>query len=872
MNRICTTLTIFTLFLFLFLILPLSATADENITEGTLRIVSRDGKAISSCPLSHTDVNAEISGFIARVTVRQQFQNPMKEKIEAVYIFPLPSRSAVDNMVMKIGSRTIRGDIKKREEARKIYEDAKKQGHVASLLEQERPNIFTQSVANIMPGENIDIEISYVEYLNYQDGLYEFVFPMVVGPRYIPGKPSGQTQGTGWAEDTNRVPDASRITPQVTPKGTRAGHDISVKVTVDAGVPIGKIRSVLHKVTTDHQERSSHAVVTLDQADSIPNKDFILQYETAGSDLQDAMLYHTKKGEGGFFSLILQPPLKPKASQITPKEMIFVIDTSGSQMGWPVEKAKETMKYCIENMNDGDTFNLMAFSNNVIKLFDSPMPNTKENREKALDFLAHRLGSGGTEMLPAMLAALTPAENPKQLRIVTFMTDGYVGNDMEIIDAVKKNIGNARLFSFGVGNSVNRYLLDKMAEMGRGEAEYVTLNRHGDEVAEAFQRKIGTPLLTDISIDWANLPVKDVFPKSHPDLFSGKPLIITGRYSGEAKGAVTIKGKVAGAPYSRKIEVNFPQNEPKHDVLASLWARTKIEDLMDRDLTGIQSGNPDSSIKSAITDLGLAFRLMTQYTSFVAVEEKIVTEGGVPRTVAVPVEMPDGVSYEGVFGDKAKADKEGFAQPSGAGYPGAPSTGGASRAVPMATNAPTSSMSKTAGPSQALKQRYASTEEDEMGYTAPVKKPEEKIDAVLRNIAQRVKNEGKDGNLTVDGCEVIGGKIRLIITVTHMSDKVLSELRKAGLNVESYSAGSKVLKGSTSVENIDAIAKLGCVDRIEPYAAGTSSVQSREISETDAEFARLIAMLSERSALQAFSMEMAPGAPVLQPGFHDRAL
>lgn len=865
MNRFCTMLLFATVLIFLLLFSSLSVMADENVTEGTLQIINKDGKALSSCPLKHTDVKAEISGSIARVTVKQQFQNPVKEKIEAVYIFPLPNRAAVDNMVMKIGTRTIKGDIKKREEARKIYEDAKRQGHVASLLEQERPNIFTQSVANIMPGENIDIEISYVEYLNYQDGLYEFVFPMVVGPRYIPGKPSGQAQGTGWAEDTSKVPDASRITPQVTPKGTRAGHDISVKVTVDAGVPVSKVRSVLHKVTTVHQDGSSRAVVTLDQSDAIPNKDFILQYETAGNDMQDALLYHTKKGEGGFFSLILQPPLKPKASQITPKEMIFVIDTSGSQMGWPVEKAKETMKYCIENMNDGDTFNLMAFSNNVNKLFESSMPNTKENREKALDFLAHRLGSGGTEMLPAILAALTPAENPKLLRIVTFMTDGYVGNDMEIVNAVKKNIGNARLFSFGVGNSVNRYLLDKMAEMGRGEVEYVTLNRHGDEVAEAFQRKIGTPLLTDISIDWANLPVKDVYPKSHPDLFSGKPLIITGRYSGDGRGTVTLNGKVAGSPYSRKIEVSLPQNEPKHDVLASLWARTKIEDLMDQDLTGIQNGTPDPEIKKAITDLGLAFRLMTQYTSFVAVEEKIVTEGGVPKTIAVPVEMPDGVSYEGVFGEtESSKDKS----RSGSGYAGGPSSGKVMRSISLPTNAPSGAGSSIAAPSQSLKQQgYAAGEDDDTGYANPPKKPEEKLDPMLKNIAQRVKQEGKDGNLKVNGCEIKGGRISLIVTVTHMSEKVLDELKKAGLSVESYSAGSKVLKGTTAVENIETLLKLRCVDRIEPYLSGASSKVSLN---SDAEIGQFISMLPEACAIYALSMEMTPGAPVLSLQFPGR--
>jgi Ca-activated chloride channel family protein len=785
----------------------IAAAGQNDITQGALQVLGKDGKIQSECPLKNTDVKAEISGFIARVTVKQSFHNPMKEKIEAVYVFPLPARSAVDDMVMKVGKRTIRGDIKKKDEARKIYEAAKKQGHVASLLEQERPNIFTQSVANIMPGENVEILISYVEYLTYQDGIYEFSFPMVVGPRYIPGSPAS-AKGTGWARDTDAVPDASRITPPVTPKGTRAGHDISLSVSIDAGVPLRKIRSVLHKVTIEHEQGSPKAKVAIDKLDTIPNKDFILQYETAGKDIEDAMLYHTGKAAGGFFSLILQPPQKPTQSQITPKEMIFVIDTSGSQMGWPIEKAKETMKYCIQNMNDGDTFNLMAFSNNVTKLFPSPERNTQENREKALDFLAHRLGSGGTEMLPAMMAALEPPENKERLRIVCFMTDGYVGNDMAIIDAVKKHIGNARLFSFGVGNSVNRYLLDKMAQMGRGEVEYVTLNRHGDEVAEAFQRKIGTPLLTDITIDWANLPVSGVYPKQHPDLFSGRPLIISGRYKGAARGVITLKGNVAGKPYTKKITVNLPASEPSHDVLASLWARTRIEDLMDQDLSGIQEGRPKEEIKDEITKLGLEFRLMTHYTSFVAVEEKVITEGGVPKTVVVPVEMPDGVSYEGVFGsEESKKDRGAYNRaPAGAMQTRSMATGGSSRAQSPVMARPSTTMSKS----------RRAIDSEEMGYTAPQKKPEEKYDSAIRDLIKQSK-QGQIENMATGPVEVKNGRVRLILTMTHVSDKVLKELQALGFDVETYSAPGKVVRGSIRVEKIEELAKLVSVDRIEPF-------------------------------------------------------
>lgn len=791
---------------------PLPILSQDDVTEGTLQIKGKDGKITSTCPLKHTDVKADISGFIARVNVTQKFYNPSKEKIEAIYVFPLPQRAAVDNMEMKIGNRTIKADIKKKEEAKKIYEAAKKKGQVASLLEQERPNIFTQSVANIMPGESVDIFISYVEYLNYQDGVYEFVFPMVVGPRYIPGNPTGQG-GTGWAPDTDQVPDASRITPPVTPKGTRAGHDISVSVTLDAGVPIKSVRSVLHGIDLQHQPGSSTAKIFLASQTTIPNKDFILQYETAGKEVEDALLYNTRDKEGGFFSLILQPPLRPKTSEISPKEMIFVIDSSGSQQGWPIEKAKETMKYCIENMNEGDTFNLIAFSNNVDMLFDSPQTNNLENREKALDFLSKRLGGGGTEMMPAVLAALDPPEDKKRPRIVCFMTDGYVGNDMQIIDAVQKHLGNARFFSFGVGNSVNRYLLDKMASMGRGEVEYVTLNRHGDEVAEAFQRKIGTPLLTDIQVDWSNLPIHDVYPKQNPDLFSGKPLIITGRYKGHGTGTITLKGKRAGQEYARKINIDLPEKEGAHDVLASLWARTCIEELTDKNLTGIQLGKPDKSIEDQITTLGLEFRLMTQFTSFVAVEEKIITEGGVPKTIVVPVEMPDGVSYEGVFGEKEEKAK---AQPS----------------APMATMAPANgpsggtysrSSSVNASP---YAQSYPSgtiMRDEDLSYQEPSKKPEDKIDTSLKGIAEKALKSG--GNLKCEGFEVKNGNIRLIITVTHVSGKALDALKKTGFSVDTYSAMNKVITGTVKVEQIDKIAKLTFVDKIEPFVSGKSSGQ-----------------------------------------------
>ncbi|MCO6511993.1 MAG: VWA domain-containing protein [Aridibacter famidurans] len=624
--------------------------AAQNVTQGTLEVVGKDGKASGTVPLKHTDVDAEISGFLSRVTVKQHFENNFSEKIEAIYVFPLPQNAAVDSLVMKIGERTVRGKIVKREEAREVYEAAKSNGQIASLLDQERPNIFTQSVANILPGEKITIEISYVETLKYEDGAYEFVFPMVVGPRYIPGNPTG-TDGRGWAPNTDKVPDASRITPPVAKE--RAGHDISVKVRLDAGVPVTNVRSKSHEVDAQMLSANSYDV-TLAEAETIPNKDFVLRYEVAGQKIEDAVLTH-RGSNGGYFTLILQPPDKVNTQDVTPKEIVFVLDTSGSMSGFPIEKAKESMKMALEGLNPYDTFNLITFAGDTHVLFEKPVQATEENLRKAQEFLASRQGGGGTEMMKAIRTALEPSDSQQHIRVVCFMTDGYIGNDMEILGEIRK-YSNARIFSFGIGSSVNRYLLEKMAEEGRGEAEFVSLKDDGSAAAKRFHERVRSPLLTDISLEYSGVKVDDVYPKRINDLFSAKPLIVHGRYTGGGKAVVRLKGKSFGREVVREIPVNFPTHEPEHDVLATLWARTRISDLMSQDYNGIQNGNPKDDIKATITNIGLEYNLMTQFTSFVAVEERVVTDGGQPRTIEVPVEMPEGVSREGIFGPEDDRD------------------------------------------------------------------------------------------------------------------------------------------------------------------------------------------------------------------------
>jgi Ca-activated chloride channel family protein len=743
------------------------------------------------CPLKHTDVKARISGPLARVTVTQEFENPFQEKIEAVYAFPLPPDSAVDDMTMLVGDRTIRGTIKPREEARKIYDDARRSGRVAGLLDQERPNIFTQAVANIMPGAQVKIVISYVETVPYEEGSYAFNFPMVVAPRYIPGAPTGKQAG-GWAPDTDQVPDASRVTPQVTPEGTRAGHDISVEVSIDAGVPIDSLASKTHEVVIDRPD-SRQAEVRLRDKAVIPNKDFILKYAVAGQSVEDAVLTH-RKGADGFFTLLLAPPPRVAADEVTPKELVFLLDTSGSMSGAPITKAKEAMQAALDTLNPRDTFNLITFSGATQILFPKPVPATAENLRQAREFLASRYGSGGTEMMQAIRAALDPSDQQGHVRVVCFMTDGEVGNDHEIIAEVQKH-PNARVFAFGIGSSVNHYLLDNVAKYGRGEVEYVGLKDDGSAAARRFAERVRSPLLTDISIDWGGLAVTELYPSRIPDVFAAKPIAIAGRYTAPGAGVIRLRGKISGRDFSREIRVALPASQVENDVLATLWARRKVDDLTSQDLNGLQYGTPRSDLKDQIVKLGLTYRLMTPFTSFVAVEEKVVTEGGAPKRVEVPVEMPEGMSYEGVFGSENRLDAP-MAAPATpmAGHGGGGFLGGlmGSRSAVMAE----------APPAPAPLPRKL----------APVATPAPKLDPAVAALIQRVKGAARPG---VDEARfVFGGEAYLRITLSDASASALEQLRNAGFTVMRQEGG--VIIGHAPVAKVEAISKLAFVTWIAP--------------------------------------------------------
>jgi len=676
----------------------------DSTTPGQLTILDADGKPAGLCPLKHTDVRAEVSGYVAAVTVTQRFENPSNTAVEAVYTFPLPADAAVDDMTMLIGDRVIRGQIRRREEARAIYDAAREQGKAAALLDQERPNVFTQSVANLMPGQEVRITIRYVNLLKYDDGRYEFHFPMVVGPRFTTGSSGYTAPGLRGEPSPNRVvegdpgavsveTDAERITPPIAPKGMRAGHDISVSVALDAGVPLGEVKSVLHQVDVD-RAGEGRATVRLREAATIPNKDFVLRFTTAGREIETGLLAHAPEGDGsGYFTLILQPPVAPPADQVSGKEMVFVIDQTGSQSGAPIEKAKEVIRELLNRLNRDDTFQLIGFNTDVFPCFPAPVPPTPENLRRAAAFLAPLQGEGGTDILKSTDFALRIPDDPARLRMICYLTDGYVGNDMQIAAYVRQHRGRARMFPIGVGDSVNRFCIESMAREGRGMPDVITLTEDAKDIAERFYRRVRQPLLLDPSVDWGGLPVADVYPQVVPDVFTSGPIILKGRYTGPAAGEITVRGLLRGRPWSQTVPVSFPAAAPENSALPTLWAREKIEDLQSADYLAQQMGRPTPDVVEQIVALALDYRLMTQHTSFVAVEERVVNVGGRQRTVDVPVEMPHGVSHEGIFGREEQAGEDTLhasklraysAAPGGmAGGTGGLAPGGAPAAAPL---------------------------------------------------------------------------------------------------------------------------------------------------------------------------------------------
>lgn len=598
-------------------------------------------------PLRHTQAAVDIVGDVARVEVTQTFANAFEEPLEAIYIFPLPENAAVDGMKMIIGERTIEASIEERKAARQTYQTAKQNGHTAALLEQERPNVFTQSIANIAPRTEIKVVTRYLQPLAYDGGWYELVFPMVVGPRFIPGEPNGK-QGSGYSADTTQVPDASRISPPLMGKGERTGSDISIAVTARTGLPIGEYEvpthDVIYRPTFDGSLQ-----LELSPQDRLPNRDFVLRYRVDGEKTTAAVLADHGK-QGGFVSLVVAPPKLDIDAVVGSREMIFVVDVSGSMHGVPLAMCQDAMREALRRMRPVDTFNVITFAGSTGRLFPASRPANEANLFEAQQFVTGLKAAGGTMMGDGVKEALrVDARNADSTRHrhVFFMTDGYVGNEAQILVDTKQYVkafastgGRARVFGFGVGSSVNRFLLDGLGKEGDGLTVYATTREDPVTAVNKFYRYVDKSILENVTIDWGGLDVVDAQPSQLPDLFASRPLVVRARYAQGGKATIHVKGTAQGKAFDLPILVDLASAPTAQPALATLWARAKAESY-ERDMWS--GGVADTEQK--LTQLGLQFGIVTRFTSLVAVDRSSKVDGQ-GRTIVQPVEEPEGVDGE----------------------------------------------------------------------------------------------------------------------------------------------------------------------------------------------------------------------------------
>lgn len=580
---------------------------------------------VDRLPLKATNVEVAVSGVIADVRVTQTYRNEGQRPINASYVFPASTRAAVYGMRMKIRDEVIYAKIKERQQARDDFEQAKKEGKSASLLEQDRPNVFAMNVANVMPGDDVDIELRYTELLVPTDGVYEFVYPTVVGPRYSSDK-----------ESTARSEDKFVATPYFH-QGQQPSSTLHISARVAAGMPIQQLDCPSHQIAPQLLSPSTAALV-LDEPDAFQgNRDFILHYRLSGSQIASGLLLFKGQDEN-FFLYMAQPPTRVRPEAIRGREYVFVVDVSGSMEGFPLATSKQLLAKLIGDLRPNDYFNVVLFAGDSTALSETPLEANKENIDRAIDLIDHQRGSGGTELLGAVRQAMSLKHQPGVSRSIVLITDGYISAEKGTFDEIRNNLDNTNVFAFGIGSSVNRYLIEGVARAGMGEPFVVEKESEAEAVAEKFRSYIESPILTDINLKAEGFDIYDVHAKHFPDMFAQRPIVLFGKWRGDATGQFVLTGKSGDGDFASVFDVPSVQPDDVNGALRYLWARSRISELSD-------FGDADPSTESVkeITDLGLKYNLLTQYTSFIAVREKIVNPNGDADDVDQALPLPEGV-------------------------------------------------------------------------------------------------------------------------------------------------------------------------------------------------------------------------------------
>ena len=620
----------------------------DQLGRGSLLLKLASGGISVDAPVLHTDVVMAVSGMLARVSVRQRFLNPGKQWTEGIYVFPLPEDAAVDRMQLRIGERIIEGEIQEREQAEKTYKRARKEGKKASLLSQQRPNIFTTAVANIGPGEEVQVEIEYQQALRYNQGAFSLRFPLVVAPRYIPGRPlAGEEEvsfgATGWSPNTTKVPDASRITPPVADSSDRPINPVRIQVNLDAGFPLARLESRYHPVHIE-QEQDRHRI-RLQQGQVPMDRDFELIWVPDQGQAPQAALFSEQWADKDYSLLMLLPPLPEAArSAVSARELVFVIDTSGSMHGASIAQARSALKLALNRLQPDDRFNLIQFNNRTHALFRQAAPASSGNIRRALRYVDSLEAEGGTEMLPALQRALDGEHTEGLLRQVIFLTDGSVGNEKELFALIRQRLGSSRLFTIGIGSAPNSFFMTRAARFGRGSFTYIGTTDEVKEKMGALFGKLESPVFTDIEVVWPSADAADMYPQRIPDLYLGEPVVLAARLR-TGVDRLELRGKWNGQPWQQQVDLRGGGASAGVHVF---WARRKIAELMDQRSAGVA----EEEVRAAVLELALEHRLVSRYTSLVAVDKtpaRPVDEA--LETRPVPTNLPHGWSADRVFGE-----------------------------------------------------------------------------------------------------------------------------------------------------------------------------------------------------------------------------
>jgi Ca-activated chloride channel family protein len=601
----------------------------------------------------NTNVAIRVSGPVSRTTLSQNFRNDGTEWVEGIYVFPLPDNAAVDRLRIRIGERVIEGEIREKEQAKAEYARAKTEGRRAGLVEQQRSNLFTTSIANIGPGETVVVEVEYLETLSYDDGQFSLRFPLTLTPRYIPGVPVADRQGSGWSPDTSRVPDASLITPPVVTQSS--DHSFSMHAIIDAGTALDVIASRYHPVKVAILDEAAGIYeVTLTDNTAPMDHDLELVWRPVADSVARAALFRDDKNGKSHFLLMVLPPDEMAGDQATapesmPRDLVFVIDTSGSMHGTSMEQAKQALLLALPGLRPNDRFNVIQFNSVTDALFPASVPASPGNVRLARNYIQNLAANGGTEMRPALERALLFEGDEAQLRQIVFVTDGSVGNEQELFALIENSLGESRLFTVGIGSAPNSLFMRKAAEAGRGTYTFISALHEVEEKMGRLIRKIEQPRVTGISVEWPGSAT--AYPEVVPDLYAGEPIVQKVRLPAEPRPGdlVRVSGTSAIGDWTTELPIAETGNNAG---IAAVWGRARIEHLMDRE----RQGHDPAEIRAAVIETALDHSLVSRYTSFVAVDRTPARpQSAELDSELVPNLLPYGQSQQAIFGFPATA-------------------------------------------------------------------------------------------------------------------------------------------------------------------------------------------------------------------------